>query len=103
MKTNINDASSFYTIKWPMARTHQTKSLSGVLVETNAQRQVALHFFNEVRELEDEVQYSIDGERVNEARGISYVRELSDTMLISEAAARQLRDMLNTLFAEEAD
>lgn len=52
MNSNLNNANSFYTIKWPTARTHQTKSLSGVLVETNAQRQVALHFwfFGNLRE-----------------------------------------------------
>jgi hypothetical protein len=63
-------------------------------------RQVALHFYNELRELEDEVQYSLDGNRVSESRGITYVRELSDTILISEGVARQLRDMQNTLFPD---
>jgi hypothetical protein len=95
-----NDSSEVYTVKWPAAATHQIKSVSGVLLESNVHRQVALHFYNELRELEDEVQYSLDGNRVSESRGITYVRELSDTILISEGVARQLRDMLNTLFPE---
>jgi hypothetical protein len=74
--------------------------VSGVLLESNVHRQVALHFYNELRELEYEVQYSLDGNRVSESRGITYVRELSDTILISEGVARQLRDMLNTLFPD---
>jgi hypothetical protein len=89
---------NFFTVKWPKAAGYQTKSLSGVLVETNVQRQVALHFFNEIREIEEEVQYGDDGSRTTEPRTIIYVRELSDTILIGEAAARQLRDMLLTLF-----
>jgi hypothetical protein len=95
-----NDSSEVYTVKWPAAATHQIKSVSGVLLESNVHRQVALHFYNELRELEDEVQYSLDGNRVSESRGITYVRELSDTILISEGVARQLRDMLNTLFPD---
>lgn len=96
----MNDSSEFYTVKWPAADNHQVKSLSGVLVESNVHRQIALHFYNEFRELEDEVQYALDGSRVGESRGITYVRELSDTILISENAARQLKDMLNTLFPD---
>jgi hypothetical protein len=100
---NMNDSSEFYTVKWPAAASHQTKSVSGVLLESNVHRQVALHFYNELRELEDEVQYSLDGSRASESRGITYVRELSDTILISEGVARQLKDMLNTLFPDNND
>ena len=94
----MNDATKLYTVKWPKASGHQTKSLSGVLVETNIQQQVTLHFYNEYRELEEEVQYALDGSRTSEARDITYVRELTDSILINASAARQLRDMLNTLF-----
>ena len=94
----MNDTEKLYTVKWPKASTHQTKSLSGVLVETNIQQQVTLHFYNEFRELENEVQYALDGSRASEPRDITYVRELTDTILLNASAARQLRDMLNTLF-----
>lgn len=90
--------SNIFTVKWPRAPEYQTKSLSGVHVETNVQRQVALHFFNEIRELEDEVQYSSEGKRATEPRGVTYVREITETLLISEPAAMQLRDMLLALF-----
>jgi hypothetical protein len=67
-------------------------------VETNVQRQVALHFYNEIRELEDEVQYTSQGGRATDPRTVTYVRELVGTMLIGEAAAVQLRDMLLALY-----
>lgn len=89
---------TFFTVKWPKGPHYQVKSLSGVHVETNVQRQVALHFFNEMREIEEEVQYSSEGARATEPRAISYVRELSDTILIGESTAMQLRDMLLALF-----
>ena len=44
-----------YKVEWPKADDHRTKSLSGVLVGTNVQGQVALHFYNEVRALDEEV------------------------------------------------
>lgn len=89
---------NYFSVKWPKAAGYQARSQSGVLVETNVQRQVALHFFNEIRELEDEVRYSEDGSRSTEPRNITYVRELSGTILIAESTARQLRDMLLALF-----
>ena len=87
-----------FTVKWPKAAGYQAKSLSGVHVESNVQRQVALHFFNEMRELEGEVQYTSDGQRATESRGVTYVREVSDTILIGESTALQLRDTLLALF-----
>ena len=90
--------SNFFTVKWPKGAGYQVKSLSGVHVETNVQRQVALHFFNELRELEAEVQYSSEGARSKEPRAIAYVRELNETILIGDSAAVQLRDMLLALF-----
>ena len=98
----MNDNSKLYTVKWPKATEHQTKSQSGVMIESNLQGQIALHFYNETRELEKLVQYTIDGNRTSNPRDIVYVREVNDTVLISESSARQLRDMLNTLFAEPA-
>jgi len=91
-------AANFFTVKWPKSADHRTKSLSGVHVETNVQRQVVLHFFNELREMDEEVQYNSEGARASESRAITYVRELSDTILIGESAAVQLRDMLIALF-----
>lgn len=96
----MSNSDKYYTVKWPADSNHQTKSLSGVLVETNVQKQIALHFYNEYRELEDKVEYAVDGSRTGEPRNITYVRMLTDTMLISDNAARQLRDMLNTLFPD---
>ena len=98
----MNDNSKLYTVKWPKSTDHQTKSQSGVMVESNLQGQIALHFYNETRELEQQVQYDMDGNRSSQPRDIVYVREVNDTLLLSEASARQLRDMLNTLFAEPA-
>ncbi len=92
------DSAKLFSVKWPRSDTHDTRSVSGVLVETNVQQQVALHFYNEVRELEDEVGYDEQGGRTNSPRNIVYVRELSDSILISDNAALQLRDVLNTLF-----
>lgn len=90
-----------YSVKWPKAANHRVRSLSGVLVETNVQRQVALHFFNEVREIEDQVDYDGEGTRQGEPRPIAYVREMTDTILLSDSAARQLRDTLLTLLPLE--
>lgn len=87
-----------YTVKWPRAVTHATKSSSGVLVESNVQRQIALHFYNETREMEDVVEYDEDGKRLAESREIVYIRELTDTILIGESAARQLKEILNSLY-----
>ena len=72
--------------------------MSGVLLESNVQRQIALHFYNEVRELEEEVQYREDGQRDGDPREVTYVRELSDSLLISEEAALHLRNVLNSVF-----
>lgn len=89
---------NFFTVKWPKGAGYQAKSQSGVHVETNVQRQVALHFFNEMREMEDEVQYTSEGARAKEPRAITYVREINETILIGENAAIQLRDMLLALY-----
>ena len=42
------------------------------------------------------------GKRISSPRGIAYVREVADTLLLSESSARQLRDVLDNLFAEPA-
>ena len=52
-----------YTVKWPRAESHSTRSVSGVLVEGNVRGQIALHFYNEFRELEPQVEYDRDGRR----------------------------------------
>ena len=89
---------NLYTVKWPLSSGHKTQSVSGVLVETNVQRQVALHFFNETREVDEVVEYGEDGKRRNPSREIVYIREMTNTLLVSEATARQLKEMLNALF-----
>ena len=76
----MNDNSKLYTVKWPKATEHHTKSQSGVMVESNLQGQIALHFYNETRELEEQVQYTIDGNRTSNPRDIVYVREHFDTL-----------------------
>ena len=96
----MSDSSTYYTVKWPRAPDHRLRSRSGVLVETNVQGQVALHFFDETREMDAEVRFNEAGERISGPRGIVYVREIADTLLLAESSARQLRDVLNTLFAE---
>ncbi|MCH7477176.1 MAG: hypothetical protein IIA14_03630 [SAR324 cluster bacterium] len=87
-----------YIVKWPKAEGYRIRSMSGVLVESNVQRQIVLHFYNEVRELEEEVQYREDGQRDGDPRAVTYVRELSDSLLISEETAMNLRHVLNSLF-----
>ena len=89
------DASPLYTIKWPKAEAHETKSVSGVLVESNVRGQLALHFYNEVRELEPKVEYMEDGSRADPPRSVTYVREITDSILLTGATARQLRDVLD--------
>ena len=89
------DASPLYTIKWPKADAHETKSVSGVLVESNVRGQLALHFYNEVREIEPKVEYMEDGSRAAPPRAVTYVREITDSILLSGATARQLRDVLD--------
>ncbi len=93
---------NMFSVRWPKAGDHRTKSLSGVMVESNLQRQIALHFYNEFREMEAEVQYDEQGARNSPGRGIVYVREVTDTLLIGDSAALQLRDVLNTLFPEKS-
>ena len=61
--------------------------------------QTAENFRGQVEPL---VAYDQQGVRSSEPRPISYVRELADTVLISEGAARQLRDVLNAYFAEQS-
>jgi hypothetical protein len=99
----LSNPRRLFSVKWPKAPDHRSRSLSGVLVETNIQHQVALHFFNEVRELDEQVDYDQDGARQTEAREIVYVRELAETILLGNTAARQLRDVLLTLFPLEAE
>ena len=84
-----------YTVKWPRADTHETKSVSGVLVESNVRGQLALHFYNEVRELQPKVEYMEDGSRADPPRPVTYVREITDSILLTGATARQLRDVLD--------
>ena len=87
--------SPLYTIKWPKAATHTTRSVSGVLVESNVRGQLALHFYNEVRELEPQVEYMEDGSRADPPRSVTYVREITDSILLAGSTARQLRDVLD--------
>ena len=84
-----------YTVKWPKAEAHETKSVSGVLVESNVRGQLALHFYNEVREIEPKVAYMENGSRADPPRSVTYVREITDSILLSGATARQLRDVLD--------
>ena len=90
-----SDEVPLYTVKWPKADAHETKSVSGVLVESNVRGQLALHFYNEVRELESRVEYMEDGSRADPPRSVTYVREITDSILLSGATARQLRDVLD--------
>ena len=83
-----------YTVKWPKAEAHVTKSVSGVLVEANVRGQLALHFYNEVRELEPQIEYMKDGSRADPPRAVAYVREITDSILLTASTARQLRDVL---------
>ncbi len=84
-----------YTVKWPKAAAHTTKSVSGVLVEGNVRGQLALHFYNEVRELEPRIAYMEDGSRAAPSRPVTYVREITDSILLAGSTARQLRDVLD--------
>ena len=84
-----------YTVKWPKADAHETKSVSGVLVESNVRGQLALHFYNEVREIEPRVEYMEDGSRADPPRSVTYVREITDSILLTGATARQLHDVLD--------
>ena len=93
------DEAPLYTIKWPKADAHETKSVSGVLVERNVHGQIALHFYNEVRELEPSIQYMEDGSRADPSRALTYVREITDSILLSGATARRLRDVLDELLS----
>lgn len=95
-------AKKLYTVKWPKADQHRLQSHSGVLVESNVQRQVALHFYNEMRELEPEIQYQEDGQRMGMEREVVYVREITNSVLLGESSAIQLRDMLNSIFPPES-
>ena len=88
------EGAPLYTVKWPKAAAHTTKSVSGVLVEGNVRGQLALHFYNEVRELEPQVEYMEDGARARSARSVTYVREITDSILLAGSTARQLRDVL---------
>ena len=90
-----------YTVKWPKANEYRLQSHSGVLVESNVQRQVALHFYNEVRQLEPEIQYQEDGQRMGTEREVVYLREITSTVLLGETSAIHLRDVLNTMFPPE--
>ena len=93
------DETPLYTIEWPRADAHETKSVSGVLVERNVHGQIALHFYNEVRELEPSIQYMKDGSRADRPRALTYVREITDSILLSGATARRLLDVLDDLLS----
>ena len=86
-----------YTIKWPRADAHETKSVSGVIVERNVHGQLALHFYNEVRALEPSVDYMEDGSRAGPPAAVTYVREITDSILLSVSTAGRLRDVLDEL------
>ena len=45
----MSDGSRYYTVRWPKASDHETRSVSGVIAESNVQGQIALHFYNETR------------------------------------------------------
>ena len=93
--TGASSETPLYTVKWPKADAHETKSVSGVLVESNVRGQLALHFYNEVRELEPKIGYMEDGSRADAPRSVTYVREITDSILLSGSTARQLRDVLD--------
>ena len=95
--------SPLYTVKWPRASTHTIRSVSGVLVESNVRGQLALHFYNEVRELESKIEYMEDGSRADSSRPVTYVREISDSILLSASTARQLRDVLAEFLSVTAE
>ena len=88
-----------YTIEWPRADAHETKSVSGVLAERNVHGQIALHFYNEVRELEPSIRYMEDGSRADPSRALTYVREITDSILLTGATARRLRDVLDEILS----
>ena len=92
---SMSSATPLYSVKWPRAEAHETKSVSGVLVESNVRGQLALHFYNEVRELEPKVEYMEDGSRAAPPRSVTYVREITDSILLTGATARQLRNVLD--------
>jgi len=94
----MGEQKKLYSIKWPLDERHRTESVSGVLVENNLHHQFALHFYNEVRELEREVAYDEEGKNLNTPRGVDYMRHIVQTILLSEASAINLRDVLNSLF-----
>ena len=102
-KAIMSNGNQLYTVKWPRSADYRLRSMSGVMVESNLQRQTVLHFFNEVRELEGEIQYQSDGQRSGEARPVIYQRELADSIMIGEGTALQLRDLLNTLYPPQND
>ena len=93
------DETPLYTIEWPRSDAHETKSVSGVLAERNVHGQVALHFYNEVRELEPSIRYMEDGSRADPSRALTYVREITDSILLSGETARRLRDVLDDLLS----
>ena len=97
------EGAPLYTVKWPKAAAHTTKSVSGVLVESNVRGQLALHFYNEVRELEPRIEYMEDGARAGRPRSVAYVREITDSILLSGATARQLRDVLGEFLSVSQD
>ena len=87
----------------PRPAPHATKSVSGVLVESNVRGQLALHFYNEVRELEPQVEYMEDGSRADPPRSVTYVREITDSILLAGSTARQLRDVLDEFLSVSQD
>ena len=100
---SVSGERPLYTVKWPKAAAHATKSVSGVLVESNVRGQLALHFYNEVRELEPKVEYMEDGSRAEPPRPVTYVREITDSVLLGASTARQLRDVLDGFLSVSQD
>ena len=100
---SVSGERPLYTVKWPKAAAHATKSVSGVLVESNVRGQLALHFYNETRELESRVDYMEDGSRAAPPRPVTYVREITDSVLLGASTARQLRDVLDEFLSVSQD
>ena len=100
---SVSGERPLYTVKWPKAAAHATKSVSGVLVESNVRGQLALHFYNETRELESRVDYMEDGSRADPPRPVTYVREITDSVLLGASTARQLRDVLDEFLSVSQD
>ncbi|MDH4247968.1 MAG: hypothetical protein OEW39_09130 [Deltaproteobacteria bacterium] len=94
----MTEQKKLYSVLWPTAERHRTESVSGVMVEVNLHQQLAFHFYNEVRELEKMVTYNEEGNSLNTPREANYLRQVVQTILLSETAALGLRDVLNIMY-----